>query len=326
MATAIQHKDVGDVWTPQATFTVGGTPTDPSTLTVRQQDAAGAETVLLNAVDPATLNANSNPVAKTSTGVFVLKPGISLTASGYWFVKWQGTGAAAATEQHQVIVDPDEFTLDAGVGTRALVSLAETKDWLEQRNIDTNNDLDLVRVINDISDRFHYEARREFKVAGTNPQTRVFEADPYVMKRGIIQVGDLVSYTLVEIIDTDWTSVVQTVALTDVVGLPIVRESWEPIRRLEFSRNVAYLRAGMRVRVTGVWGFPAVPGNVRQAVLDTVAAIYDRDVEQYRQDFSQPAQGEAGNVIVVGTGQQRILALPLEAQAVAWSYRDPVVG
>jgi hypothetical protein len=43
----IVHYDVGDLWVPQATFTVSGTPTDPTTLTVRQQDPAGVETMLL---------------------------------------------------------------------------------------------------------------------------------------------------------------------------------------------------------------------------------------------------------------------------------------
>lgn len=342
MATAITHFDVGDVWQPQATFTVGGVNTDPTTLTVRQQDAAGVETVLANAVDPAGLNASSTPVAKTATGVFKLNPGIALTASGYWFVKFQGTGAAAATEQQQVIVDPDEFTSDAGVSTRALVSLAETKAYLKQRTITTTDDLDLVRTINDISQRIHDEAEREFKPTTTNPATRTFETprggrrDPWYVDgqfmgdrnswRRTVKVGDLASFTEVQIIDTDWTTVLETVTLTSVTGHPMVRQPWEPIRALEFSTAVAMLSDGMRVSVTGNWGFPAVPGNVRQAALEAISAVYDRDVENYRQDFANPAPGEAGNVIVVGGGGQRLLSLPPSALSVCWWYRDSVLA
>ena len=336
----ITHHDVGDLWVPQATFTVSGAPTDPTTLTVRQQDAAGVETVLLNNVAVSTLTSNSTPVAKVSTGVFKLNPGVTLNQAGYWFLRFEGTGTAAANEEHQAIVDPSEFTADGGIGTRALVGLAETKDWLQSQNIDTREDLELVRVINDISDRFHQEAEREFKPIGTNPQTRTFyiegarASSPWIIDgdyRGELNprtrtlfVGDLASFTQVQILDsTDWTTVLETVPLTRVAVHPSVRQSWEPIRKLEFRSDVTSLRPGMRVDVTGNWGFPSVPGNVRQAVLDAVAATYDRDVEHYRQDLGATSTQEGGNVIVIDRGRQRLLSMPPTSLAVAWSYRDP---
>ena len=348
MATRITHFDVGDVWVPQWTFTVNGTATDPTTLTVRQQDAAGVETILLNAGNPATLTASSTPVAKVSTGVFKLNPGIALTAAGYWFARASGTGAAEAAEDHQAIVDPSEFTSDGGIGTRALVGLSETKDWLQSQNIDTTNDLDLVRVINDISDRFHQEAEREIKPVGTNPQTRLFQVEPmgqsqphyidgdyqgdrnYMRRR--VRVGDLTSFTAVSILDTNWTTVLETPALTNVTALPMNRQQWEPVRELEFRYDVTSLGAGMRVSVAGTWGFPAVPGNVRQAVLDAVAAIMDRDVEHYRQDLGSSRSGTAeaasggSTVVMVGSGRQRLLSMPPASLAVAWSYRETTIG
>ncbi len=346
MATRITHFDVGDVWVPQWTFTVNGTPTDPTTLTVKQQDAAGAGTILLNAGNPAALTGASTPVAKVSTGVFKLNPGIALTAAGYWFARASGTGAAEAAEDHQAIVDPSEFTSDGGIGTRALVGLSETKDWLQSQNIDTSNDLDLVRVINDISDRFHQEAEREFKVVGTNPQTRIFQVEPagrrqphyidgdYIgdtnIARRRVRIGDLASFTTVSILDTDWTTVLQTPAPSLVTALPINRQPWEPIRELELRYDVTSLSPGMRLSVTGVWGFPSVPGNVRQAVLDAVAAIMDRDVEHYRTDlgFAGTTQGTASGstVVMVGSGRQRLLSMPPSTLAVAWSYRETTIG
>lgn len=322
----ITHYDQGDVWTPQATFTVNGTPTDPTTLIVRVKDPSGTVTV----VTENTPAAPTLPIVRVSAGVFKHN-GIALNDAGYWFVRFEGTGAAAATEEAEAIVDPSEFYESAQLGTRALVGLAETKDWLQQQNITTENDMELARVINDISDRFHYEAGREFKAVGTNPQARTFELEPIGWRNGIVRIGDLTSVTTVEVLDTDWVTVLATVPSTDYASLPRNREAWEPIRRLQLNATLATtpLRYGYLLRVTGTWGFPAVPGNVRQAVLDAVAATMDRDVEQYRQDLAPVAAGanqSAGTVIMLGGGAQRFVSMPPAALAVAWSYRDPVIG
>jgi hypothetical protein len=322
----ITHYDQGDVWTPQATFTVNGTPTDPTTLIVRVKDPSGAVTV----VTENTPAAPTLPIVRVSAGVFKHN-GIALNDAGYWHARFEGTGAAAAAEDHQAIVDPSEFYESAQLGSRALVGLAETKDWLQQQNIETSSDLELARVINDISERFHDEAEREFKVVGTNPQTRNFEIEP-IARYGLVDVGDMTTVTTVAIVDTDWATVLETVDTADWAALPLNRKAWEPIRRLQLNyRNGAgYLYSGYRVRVTGNWGFPAVPGNVRQAVLDAVAAVMDRDVEHYRQDLgfggaAQQAQG-GGTVVMVGGGRQRLLSMPPSSLAVAWSYRDLNVG
>ena len=102
----------------------------------------------------------------------------------------------------------------------------------------------LARVINDVSDRIHYEAAREFKVAGVNPQVRLFpienvsSPDPwyvdgqYMGDRNIwsrtVSVGDLAATpTLVRILDTDWTTSLETVAAGDITAHPITREPWD---------------------------------------------------------------------------------------------------
>jgi hypothetical protein len=340
MPTRITHYDVGDLWTPQATFSIANVNTDPTTLTVTQQAPDGTETILANAVSPGSLNSSSTPVAKTATGVFKLNPGITITSAGRWHVKFVGTGAAAAADTQTAIGDPDPFTAESGIGARALVSLDDAKDWLNQQQITFDEDLELVRVINDISDRFHKEAEREFKADGTNPQTRTFIAEPvgrrmpqyidgdyvgdYNSSRRRIRVGDMASApSQVQLMDSDWTTVLETVALADITALPSPRGSGEPITELEFHSDVTSLSSGMRVAVTGVFGFPSVPGDVRQAVLDAVAAVMDRDVEHYRQDLGAVgAEGETGTVVVVGgrTGS-RLISLPPSAQSVAWRYR-----
>jgi hypothetical protein len=335
----IPHKDIGDLWTPRASFAVNAVATDPSTLVVKVRDPDGLITTITENT-PAALTPSSTPIKRISAGVFE-HAGISLTEAGYWQAKFSGTGTVVAAETYEIVADPDEFTDSAGLGARALVGLRETKDWLNQQNIDTSEDWELVRVINDISDRFHKEAEREFKVDGTNPQTRTFIAEPvgrrmpqyidgdyvgdYNSTRRRIKVGDMASApTVVQLMDSDWTTVLETVAVSDVTALPSPRASSDPITELEFQTDVTSLSNGMRVKVTGAFGFPSVPGDVRQAVLDAVASTMDRDVEHYRSDLGAGGgqQGDTGTVVVVGgrTGG-RLLSLPPAAQAVAWRYR-----
>jgi hypothetical protein len=324
----IEHYAQGSVWIPQATFTVAGTPTDPTTITVKIKDPDGTVTTL----GPAAGGTGGGGIVRDSAGVF--KTEIQLDDAGYWHARFEGTGAATAAQDHQAIVDPSEFYESAQLGSRALVGLAETKDWLQQQNVVYTGDLELARVINDISERAHQEACREFKPRVTNPVARMFDVDERGWRYGIVEIGDLAAATydspavpiVVEILDTDWTTVLETVDEDDYTLHPLVREAWEPIRRIEFSREVTRLRARMRVRVTGNWGFPSVPGNVRQAVLDAVAQVMDRDVEHYRQDLGPATGGEGTNVVIVGGRQPRMLSMPPASLAVLWDYRDVMVA
>jgi hypothetical protein len=279
----IEHKDVGDVWEPQATFTVGGTPTDPTNITAKYREPDGT----IITFGPVAGGTGGSGITRVSAGIFKFTTPIVLDAAGYWKARFEGTGAAAAAEDHELIVDPSEFVDNAGLSTRALVGLAETKDWLQGQNVDTGEDLELVALINDISDLFHDEAEREFKVSETNPQTRTFAVEhmaspdywyidgDYMGDRSTlsrrISVGDLVAApTTVTIVDTDWTTTLETVSAGNMTMHPTVRESWEPITEIEFQNTVTSLRPGMRVNVTGNFGFPSVPGRVRRAVLEAI--------------------------------------------------------
>jgi len=320
----ILHKDVGDLWSePTATFTIAGTPTDPTNLTVRLQDAAGVESVLLNNVLVSTLNSSSTPVKKTSVGVFQPNPGPSLTAQGYWIMRFEGAGAVVATEEWEVIVDPSEFTSNAGLNARALVGLREAKDWLQSQTVNTSNDLDLVRVINDISDRMYEESEREFKsFDGGGSAVRIFDPNGYWP----VRIGDLsTTPTLVRILDKDGNSLA-TVAAGDQILRPRVRRPWQPITSLQFTQDVIEPRWSDQIEVTGVWGFPAVPGNVRQAVLEAVAAVMDRDVEHYSQDLGPASSGQATNVIMLAGARPSLITMPPSSLAVARSYQPSRVG
>ena len=257
------HYDVNDYWTPQATFTVAGTPTDPTTLIVKVMNPTGTVTTITEGA-PAGLSPSATPLGRLSAGVYRLTQ--ALDDAGHWQAYFQGTGAAAAAEHHEAVVDPSPFFESGQIGTRALVTLKEAKDWLNQNNIDTDEDLELARVINDVSDRFHVEAQREFKVSGTNPQTRLFpiESTGSVAPRYIdgqymgdfnpqnrrVFVGDMMAApTAVSIIARDWTTTLETVAAGDIYGPGRARSrQWAdslaraPVRRHFSGRRYARLR------------------------------------------------------------------------------------
>jgi hypothetical protein len=314
----IEHHDQGDVWTPQATFKVGTTPTDPSQVTFKYRQPNGTITT----VGPVAGGAGGSGINRISVGVFTYD--LPLNAPGHWYARFEGTGSVTAAEDYETAVDPSVFYTT--LSDRALVTLAETKDWLQQQSIKTSEDLELVRVINDVSDRFHFESGREFKTIGTNPQTRTFTVDSYGYCYQTVPIGDVSAVTTVQIIDSDWTTVVATVSSTDYELRPTIREAWEPARRIAFRRGVRTVTPGMRLTIAGSFGFPVVPGNVRQAVLDAIAYIVDRDVEHYRQDLAATTGTTEGTNVIVFAGRPQLLTLPPSALAVARSYQDSMVA
>lgn len=74
--------------------------------------------------------------------------------------------------------------------------------------------------------------------------------------------------TVVEVVDESGTAT--ATITTDVLTLPLNRrEPWEPITGLRMRSTVTTPPGGY-IRVTGVWGFPQVPGFVKRANVETV--------------------------------------------------------
>ena len=255
----IAHYDIGDLWTPQMTWKIDAnndgvpdTPTDPSQIVLRLQTPAGVESVYTTASSPSALTSASTPLARLSAGVFKPNPGIALDSAGYWFLRAEGIGAAQASEEFQAIVDPSEFTADGGLSARALVTLSETKDWLQQQNIDTSDDLELVGLINDISDRIHYEAGREFKPVSAGESTRTFEVDTWAR---CVYVGDMATLSTasspVAFYAQDWQTNTYNVAQADVTASPMTArglaadsQAGVPAERADALAGYARGRAG----------------------------------------------------------------------------------
>ncbi len=319
----ISHLDVGDIWKPTASFTVSGTPTDPTTLTTRLLKPDG--TLSTASYSVATLTTVSSPVAKSTTGTFVYS--VSLDQAGHWYARFEGTGAATAAEDSEAIVDPSPFYDNAGLSDRALVGLGETKDWLARRQIDTSDDARIVDAINGVSEEMMRISGREFKANGTNPETRRYDV------RGtgyVVQIGDLQTMTTasstISVSQFDPETSLHTFVVGDYTPLPRNRKPWEPYTAIYFNRPTrGYYRGSNVLDIEGYWGFPEVPENVRQATKDAVAFWLDRDVEHFRQDLGVGNIGEAGQTVFVGGSAPTVYSLPPQSYMIARKYQRKMV-
>lgn len=90
--------DIGDVARVSATFTVGGTATDPTAITAKVQAPDLTETSYVYGVAS---------VVRSSAGAYYLD--IPCAAAGRYRVRWVGTGAAAAAEEASFTVRASNF-------------------------------------------------------------------------------------------------------------------------------------------------------------------------------------------------------------------------
>jgi hypothetical protein len=177
------------------------------------------------------------------------------------------------------------------LSSRALITLDYAKEYLKTRASDEGEDDLLIELINAASTEIHNLAGREFKPRGTNPQTRAFDVPaswygtwPLFRSREFF-VGDLAAFpTDVKINGT-------SINLAAVTALPRVREDWQPFSHLRLDNTIlltptltTYRYA--LVEVTGTWGFPAVPENIKQACRVTVAHWVNRDIATWGEVFN----------------------------------------
>lgn len=91
--------DIGDVATLASAFTVSGTPTDPTTITLKVKTPAGVETTYTYAAAELT---------RASAGVFTRDQ--DCTEAGVWTYRFVGTGAVKAAGERTFNVRRSVFT------------------------------------------------------------------------------------------------------------------------------------------------------------------------------------------------------------------------
>jgi hypothetical protein len=170
------------------------------------------------------------------------------------------------------------------LSTRALIDVDYVKTYANVDVDDQSRDDLIIELINAASASIHQLAGREFKPVGTNPQTRMFDS-----LRGLaytereFSVGDVATVTAV-------TCNGVALASSDWVAIPRVREEWEPITTLRVTASNYTLPTNLyshydTFAVTGSFGFPAVPENIKQACRVTVMVWLERDIKHFSETF-----------------------------------------
>lgn len=109
-----------------------------------------------------------------------------------------------------------------------------------------------------------------------------------------LKVGDLADLTGLSY-GAEWSATFTTL---DIAASPprhrehpLVRADWQPIRLLEVLGDVW---SGQVWRVTGRWGFPKVPPDIRAACAEQVAMWTGRDLAKFSKTFLDSVGGGGG--------------------------------
>lgn len=301
MATDPVTHDVGDVVRVEAEFDLVGVPTDPTTVTIKVRHPSGA-------IDTDVFGEPGSAVVRDSAGRFHYD--IAVDEPGVWHYRWIGTGAAAAAHENRIVVALSRFS-PTGLSPRALCALDDVLVYDDPNDItDDRKDQLFTRLINAASREMHREARREFVANNAArdasglvvvaPETRLFDARDLDQDRELA-IGDLAVFTSATVDGA-------AIAAGDLVVLPRNREEWQPIDRIRLEK--VSIGTDSVIAVTGTWGFPQVPEDVRQKVIETVKFWADRDLTTFNETFSI----EAGGVT-------RARSLPFPAWETAQKYR-----
>ncbi len=274
----------------EVTFLVGTTPTDPATLTltVRAPDGTSTDYVYLTDTE----------IVRDSAGVF--HADIPAPLSGPWAWRWEGTGTAAGVDEGVYYVERSLITAPG------LCSLDDIK--LARQDVTSGARDELMEaLIARASALIEKAAERQFTIDQA-ASDRWYPIIPTTDR--VVRTDDLsAAPTEVQVIDEDGANVYTAVVATDVVTRPRNRRSHEPITSLRLRSAVA-MSVSYELRVRGVWGWPAVPDDIREACIETVV------------DWMKNHQGltsQSPDQFEPGAFAQR--ALPLKALDIVRRYR-----
>lgn len=188
-----------------------------------------------------------------------------------------------------VIQDTPEFLItfvDHAPVSRALCTLEDVQSYVPGyiAYSDLETDTILMELITAASTEIHNVTSREFLPVATNPSAKVFELSDFDAAERRVFIGDLSNTTgmTVAITQADGTAVANiSMPNSAIVGEPRNRQQWEPFNYLRFPPGLASspsLAGGYLMTVTGNWGFPQIPSDIRTACVKLVINRYVRDV------------------------------------------------
>jgi hypothetical protein len=262
MATVF-FADSSELATLTNTFKVGGTATDPTTVSLTVTDPNGTST---------TYTFAAAQITQTSTGVYTKD--IACATAGTWAYEWVGTGDASDA----VAGTWDVFETQLG---RLYATVPALKSRLGIPDSDTTDDLELHGACFAASRSIEQYCERTFWRTSSDT-ARTFEP------RGLYELKlpefcDLVSVTtLAADTDGDGTADV-TWASTDYQLYPVnpaAAPEQRPytkvkaVGRYTFPLLYPTLVHTDLVHITGVWGWPSVPWAIRQAALILASEMF----------------------------------------------------
>lgn len=213
---------------------------------------------------------------------------LDVDTAGEFNAWWEVTTTATSKTQ-----DTPEFVItfmEHAPLARALCELEDVTAFVPGYVSDPMTDALLEQLIIAESRAIHGRTGREFKVISPAVGTRRFDISPANEYTRTIRIGDLATLSTVKIISTNQVTELQTVASPNYVALPRVREEWEPITGLFFPPGTgaaASILYGYVLEVTGTWGFPALPADLRQACAQRVIFRYVSDAAAAGTRFSE---------------------------------------
>ena len=256
MSATVFYQDANEFATLQNIFKVSGVPTDPSTVTLTVTDPTGAT--------------SAPSVTHVSAGTYTAN--VACTVAGVWTYLWEGTGTAS----------------DAVAGTWTVVTVALNQNYCTVEELksrlgitDTADDFELglaaagaSRAIDEITGRYFWR--------GTDTRTYIPES---ISRQSL---DDLVSVTSLKV-DRDGDGVFEETwtqgtdyALEVAPGkynAAAKGEQWPYTAAQVITGGKLFPFTWMwshldRIQVTGVFGWPAVPLNVKNAAIIAGAQIF----------------------------------------------------
>jgi hypothetical protein len=271
-------------------FSVVGTPTDPTTISLIVTDPDGVATTYTHA---------GGTVTKSGTGAYTKDVSCASTVSGIWTAVWVGTGTAAD------VVAVTWTTFDTN--PKRYCSLEELKSRFGLDADDTTEDFELATAIDACSRWIDEHCDRHFWRAAA---TRTFVAEgPYEC-----DIDDLVSVTALKTDSAGDGTFETTWSASDYRLSPhnVGYAETKPYTRIAAVGSVTFpylCSRGARddrVQVEGVFGWPSIPAAVKQACLIVSAETY-KSKDTFR---GQGGFGEFGPVVLQRNPQSLTLLAP----------------
>lgn len=252
------------------TITVDGVAQDLSSSTVKfKMRAAGSSTLKVNAAASFVTDGTDGQVRYDWAALDVD------TAADY-LAWWEVTTAGNVQAVSEFFLEIRAHAPDS----RVLCARPDVIRLVPGYSDDPNTDGILEDLIQAESQTWLNDTGREVVAIASGSSTRSFDMNAWHARNRRVMIGDASTVTAVEIADQGGDTV-ETVSSSDYVAVPRTRQSWEPIVGLWFpplsDTPASWLGPGYVLKVTGTWGFPSVPNDVRLAVARMVLVRYVSD-------------------------------------------------